>query len=313
MSPSSPHSRLTATLPVRGHVHVLALAVALAVIGALAISTGPGVTASSQYDLSPLVPRRGFLVSDPGGQLRVLSRRGEVVRRVPGAVAAPYGAEGIALAHDRRHAFVSVERGDRLPALYRVNLATGARRSISSGISPVVSPHGTRLAYVSVIRRRDIQYKASLVIRDLRTGEDRRVPLGQDTPLGTPPENIINWSTAGGRVAFDDGPWIRQVRLSAPHAPISKPLAPRGWVAPAFLDSRTLVALSNCCIGRHQRLMAIDQAGRQRRFATLGAPAENLLRLRPGHLLAVTALYRLTMVSYHHTHEIAGGVTAATR
>ncbi|MGH2963974.1 MAG: hypothetical protein ACRDMH_01150 [Solirubrobacterales bacterium] len=207
---------------------------------------------------------------------------------------------------------MSIERGDRLPALYQVDLASGAKRLIAHGISPIVSPHRIRLAYLSVVRHNDIQYKDALVIRNLKTGDERRVSLGSDIVYGTPPENIISWSLDGKRIAFDDDS-IRQIRLGATHNPISNPLAPRYWTAPAFLDSQVLVALANCWIGRHQHLMGIDRAGHRHPFATLGAPPENLLRLRPGHLLAVTALYRLTLVSDHHTREVARGVTAAAR
>jgi hypothetical protein len=96
--------------------------------------------------------------------------------------------------------------------------------------------------------------------------------------------------------------------------PISEPVAPRYEQAPVFLDAHTLVVLANCCIGRHQHLTAIDRrTERSRRFATLGAPPETLVRVRRGHLLAVTALGRLTAVSRHHTREIARGITAAAR
>ena len=60
-------------------------------------------------------------------------------------------------------------------------------------------------------------------------------PLGPDIAYGTPPDNIISWSPNGRRIAFYDETWIRQIRLGAAH-PISKPLTPRGWVPPAFLD-----------------------------------------------------------------------------
>jgi hypothetical protein len=260
-----------------------------------------------------LVPRRGFLVSDLSGRLKVLSHSGEVIRRVPRSVGR-YGAQGIALAADRRHAFVSILRGDRPPHLYRVSLATGERRLITNGISPALSPHRTRLAYVSVVRREDIHYKAAVVVRNLRTDRKRRISLGSDIPLGTPPDNIINWSPTGRRIAFYDETRIRLIRLDRPRHPISKPVAPRYWNAPAFLDARTFVALANCCVGTHQRLVAIDRrTGRHHLFATLRAPPENLVRLRRGHLLAVNALHRLSVVSHRQVRPVAEGVTAATR
>jgi hypothetical protein len=205
-------------------------------------------------------------------------------------------------------------RGDRPPRLYRVNLATGEKHWIANGISPALDRRRRRLAYVSVVRSSDILYKRALIVRNLRTGEKRRIPLAPDIPLGTPPDNIINWSPTGRSIAFYDEEYVRLARLGATQDPISQPVAPRYEQAPAFLDSHTLVVLANCCIGRHQHLAAIDRrTGRSRRFATLGAPPENLSRVRRAHLLAVTALGRLTAVSHHHTREIAKGIAAAAR
>jgi len=195
-----------------------------------------------------------------------------------------------------------------------VNLATGEKRRIANGISPALDWRRRRLAYVSVVRSSDMLYKRALIVRNLRTGEKRQIPLGPGIPLGTPPDNIINWSPTGRSIAFYDDAYVRLARLGATKRPISEPVAPRSQQAPVFLDSHTLVVLANCCIGRHQHLVAIDRrTGGSRRFATLGAPPENLARVRRGHLLAVTALGRLTTVSRHHTREIAKGITAAAR
>jgi hypothetical protein len=166
------------------HSRLFAITIVLTSPAAAIIAAGAGISASGHQHPRSLVPRRGFLIGDVSGRLRVLSRRGKVIHRVPRSVA-PYGPQGMALAPDRRHAFVSVERGDRLPALYRVSLATGARRLIANAISPVMSSHGTRLAYVAVVRRRDIHYKAALVVRNLRTGGKQRIPLGPDMPRPT--------------------------------------------------------------------------------------------------------------------------------
>ena len=65
----------------------------------------------------------------------------------------------------------------------------------------MLSPDRKRLAYVSSDRRVDIVYRTELVIRELRTGQTKSIPLGPDVPEGTPPELVINWSPDGRRVA----------------------------------------------------------------------------------------------------------------
>lgn len=287
---------------------------ALSVLLAAGVGASVCIAASGARDHRALVPRHGFLVGEFSGRLRVLSHSGDAVRHISGSLGKD-GPQGIALAAGRRRAFVSVLRGDRPPHLYRVNLATGEKRWIANGISPVLDRQRRRLAYVSVVRSSsDILYRRALIVRNLRTGEKRRISLGPGIPLGTPPDNIINWSPTGRSVAFYDDAHVRLARLGATEDPISEPVAPRYEQAPVFLNSHRLVVLANCCIGRHQHLVAIDlRTGRSRRFATLGAPPENLARVRRGHLLAVTALGRLTAVSRHHTREIAKGIAAAAR
>src|SRR4051812_38947416 len=86
----------------------------------------------------PLVAAGDVLVARRSSRrLSVLHRNGRLVRRVPGFVAGK-GTEGIELAPDRRHAFVSVF-GDP-ERLYEVDLATGARRRVADATSPALSP-----------------------------------------------------------------------------------------------------------------------------------------------------------------------------
>src|SRR4029079_2632815 len=141
--------------------------------------------------------------------------------------------------------------------LYEVDLATGASHRIADGISPTLDPGRNRLAYVEMKLDGDIDLNTALVIRDLPTGHDRKIPMGPDPPAGgTPPELLVNWSPDGSRVAIYDGSRIRLVEVRTASDVTSQPLGPRG-LAPAFLTNRTMIVLANCCIG-HQRLVSVS-------------------------------------------------------
>ena len=290
-----------------------------------AIALAIGVTACSQSEATgdtpransvaaqsshrrPLVPPGDFLVGDQSGQLLVLDGAGDVVRRVPRRIE-DYGPQGIALAPDRRHAFVSVYGN---PArLYEVDLATGKKRWLANAISPALSPDQTQLAYVSVARRNDIEHRAALTVRELRTGRAVSIPLESEPSVGTPPENVINWSPGGRQIAVYDGRAIRLANLGAGGGSLSEPLGPQFRLAPVFLNEKTLVTLAHCCVGK-QQLTSVDlDSGRRQSFATLPAPPESIVRLKPGLLLAVTALGKLTLVSRGHSKAIAEDITAA--
>jgi hypothetical protein len=261
----------------------------------------------------PLVHRGGFVAVKRSGRLIVLGRSGKLIRRVPRFVAAN-GSQGVELAPDRRHAFVSVRESDRPARLYEVNLATGAKRQVATAISPALSPDLTRLAYVSTNRRVDIVYRTALVIHELRTGRTDSIPLPRDLAVGTPPELVINWSPDGRRIAIFDGNQIRLVDVAGANDVGSQPSVPRtsASLAPVFVDAHTLVVLDDCCIGR-QHLVAVDlRSGARHPFAVLSSPVENIRRQRSGLLLTVTALNELALVSQGSTRVIARGITAAT-
>ena len=258
-----------------------------------------------------IVPRGDFLVSDQSGRLSVLDPRGRLVRRPPGRVAS-YGPDAISLTRDRRFAFVQLG-ADGPSRLYLVNLATGTKREFARATSPAMSATRTRLAYVKVVRRGDVLYKDSLVVRKLAAHGVRAIWLGASDPVSTPPDNVINWSPDGRHVAIYNNGFIRIVTVGTGRMELSPPIAPRFFNAPVFIDPYRLVALANCCIGR-QRLVTIDlRSGVRHPFAVLPAPPETIRRLRAGVLLVVTAGAELMIVSHRHSRVIARGVTAGDR
>jgi hypothetical protein len=255
-----------------------------------------------------IVPRGTFLVADNRGRLRVLDGRGRLVRRLPGRL--PAAVQGVELAPDRRHAFVSIIGYDRPGRLYEVDLASGRRQFVENGITPSLSPDRTRLAFLATAARGDIVEETGLVVRDLRSGGDRLIPFDTPVPGGTPPDLVVNWSPDGRRIAVFDRETIRLV--DAAHAQrIDTEPSVGVALAPVFLDGHTLVALQNCCIGK-QRLVTVDLgSGAQAPFATLAAPPETIRRVRPGLLMTVTALDQLAFVSRNHLRVAATHVAAA--
>jgi len=255
------------------------------------------------------VAAHGIVAADAHGRLLVLDARGATVRRVPGV--AGRSVQGIALAPDRRHAYVSVYRADRPARLDRVDLGSGERTLVADGLSPSLSPDRSRLAYLASEVRGDIEEVTALVVLDLRTGASHRLPYDAGVAQGTPPEVLLSWSPDGRRIALFDGHSVR-VADSRTTAPISsQPAVAGAGLAPIFLDAHTLVLLANCCIGR-QRLVTVDlRSGRRSAFATISSPDETGQRLRDGMLLVTTALHELVVVSRGHGRVLARGITAA--
>jgi hypothetical protein len=264
----------------------------------------------------PIVPRGTTLVADTRGRMRVLDRRGRLVRRLPGRLPSPLQA--LELAPDRRHAFVAILGGERPARLYELDLASGGKRLVGRGVSPSLSPDRTRLAFIATAVEADIVEEVALVVRDLRSGRSRSIPFGTRLGLGTPPDIVVNWSPDGQRIAVFDGTTIRLV--DATHAaridteptvgvPLSAGREPS--LAPVFLDEQTLVVLENCCIGK-QRLVSIDLgSAAQAPFATLRAPPETIRRVQPGLLMTVTALDQMAFVSRNQVRVVARHVAAA--
>src|SRR3989442_3603060 len=112
---------------------LLVLGTALAIGAGFAIAACGGSSAAGDSRLRPLVardgshrrplvPRGDLLVGKRSGRLVILERSGKLIRRVPRFVA-PYGPQGVELAPDRRHAFVSVLTSERPARVYAVELA----------------------------------------------------------------------------------------------------------------------------------------------------------------------------------------------
>jgi hypothetical protein len=259
------------------------LAAACALVAALA-----GVAATRAP--APVVAPGQLLVSDLDGQLVVVDSAGHV-RRKPAFVRS--GCCQVELAADRRHAFVSVRRGETR-TLLEVDLSTGSAVYIAAGGSPALSPDGRRLAYFALrLYNGDILYRTALVVRDLATGHLRSIRFAEPAAWGTPPDVLINWSPDGRRIAlvgFDrrHGPDLYVVDVAHARTVESQPNLGR-MTAPVFLDDETLLALSNCCTGTHQQIVARTLVhGAQTPFATLPEPPESLRRIAPGTFVATT-------------------------
>lgn len=249
-----------------------------------------------------------MVAADVHGRLLVLDARGATIRRVPGVAGA---VQGIAVAPDRRHAYVSVYDADAPARLYRVDLTSGKRQPVAHGLSPSLSPDRTRLAYLASGFRGDIKYVSALVVLDLRTGLSHRLPFDGNVAQGTPPEMVLGWSPDGRRIALYDGHALRiaDARTAAPTS--AQPALAGPGLAPVFLDARRLVLLANCCIGK-QRLVAVDLRTNVRSaFARISSPVETAQRLHDGVLLLTTALDELVVVSRGHATVLARGITAA--
>jgi hypothetical protein len=289
----------------------------------------PTAAASSS---AGVVPTGDLLAVDASGVFVVLGNGGRVVRSLGRFFSE--SVQGIALAPDRRHAFVSVLGPETAPpdpgTLYELDLSTGAKRRLASAISPAVSPDGTRLAYAATAARGEITYRAALTIRNLRSGTTREIPFTTDQPLGAPPELVINWSPDGRFVAVLtrnglvngrlQGPpsAMRLVNVASAQSVESQPLALHSSrtltapTAPVFLDRRTLLVDENCCIG-DQSLVSYEVGGDQpRSFSLLSSPPTSIKTLSHEQIVVVTALHELAVVSRGHTRVIATGIEAAT-
>jgi hypothetical protein len=270
----------------------------------------PSAVAGAALSSKPLVPRGDYLAANEKGRFLVLSPHGKVLRRFPRI--SPH-VQSLDLAPDRRSAYVSVYVVDQPPELYEVSFPAGSKNLIANGINPVVSPDGTKLAYVRVESQNDIRYRTALVIRDLQTAGQRVIPLAPVDALGTPPDNVINWSPDGESVALFAGQNIRVVNVATATSVQTEPSVGNDFDhSPVFLDRHRLVVLANCCIGT-QQLVAVDLgSGARSQFARIGAPDEQVRRLKGGALLVVTALQRLVTVRQGRVHKIAKGIVAAS-
>jgi len=262
----------------------------------LAASAFAGTASSPQ----PFVPQGAYLValagSDGNGhQLAVLNSRGRLLRNGP-QIPDGYGMQAMALSADRQSAYVSVD--DSSPRLYEIALASGKRVLIADdAMSPALSPDGTELAYLTV----DSGVLTALAIRNLQTGSVRTIPFPPHVGVGTPPELVINWSPHGRFIALFDGTRTRIVNVaSAPTVESQRTIRNMGpGVSPVFLGKHKLVVLVHCC--STQLLTAVDlRSDAEKYWAYVGNPPEDIHRLNPNTLLAVTAMHRFVLITQGH-------------
>ena len=290
----------------------------LVLIFAIFLVEGSSGTAGVSAPSPTRVPMSGYLVAGIRGHLRIMDTRGHVVKRVPrfAALGAGHGVQALALAPDRRSAYVAVYEGlDHPPRLYKVSLLTGAAVQLAEAISPALSPDRTRLAYVKAKMPVGLPCcdLTGLVVRKLPWGRPRVIPLPAGDTMGTPPGLVINWSPNGRSIALADGNKVRIVNVARARTVESEPAIPGSkGLSPVFLDRRTIVVLANCCVGR-QKLVAVDlRSGSRKLFARISSPDENVRRVGRGTLLAVTALHELVRVTQGHVRVISSGILSVS-
>jgi WD40-like Beta Propeller Repeat len=193
------------------------------------------------------VPVGDYLVCKGHGQLFVMSPKGRMLGKLP-ATTGQYCANGLALSADRRSAYFSILTGDETPpALERIDLATGEKRQIASGLAPALSPDGTKLAFIATAESSSGGYytPAGLEILDLGSGASRLL-APPTPPAGSHkvywPAGPLNWSPDGTRIAVFAGDQIRLVDVATaqdlasqltvpgdvPDHPVSKRIYPSG-------------------------------------------------------------------------------------
>lgn len=287
-----------------------------------AVSSSNGDTALSGR---VIVPQDDILISNTHGRLAIIDRKGRPIRELWHAALKMSPVQGLALAPDREHAYVSFLTPNGLPRLEEVDLSNGATTSLGHAISPTISPNGKRLAYYTVRAEGGITYCTALAIRTLKSTHVVRIPFRVQPPLGTPSELILNWSPLSDRIVLDSSssstrhtPNSRVLRVvsvakarnveSQPAVASAVQPAP---VAPVFLDATTILADVNCCVGI-QRLAAVSASGHSSApFAHLSAPPIEITKWAHAEVMVVTALGQLELVSRTGVELLASGVRAA--
>jgi hypothetical protein len=199
---------------------------------AIAASLLLGVARPLAAASAPLpVPAGDFLVCKGNGHLFVISPNGKTIGTVP-ATTGSHCASALALSADRRSAFFSISTGDETPpALGKLDLATGAKQQIASGLAPALSPDGTELAFIATTESPNGGYytPTGLEILDLGSGA-RRVLAPPTPPAGSHrpywPTGPLNWSPDGAKVAVFAGDQIRIVDVATAEDLASQPTVP---------------------------------------------------------------------------------------
>jgi WD40 repeat protein len=254
-----------------------------------------GLLTAAATAAAPIVPPGILVASDRSGGLVVLDRTGQVAKRIRTGL--PACCQAIALSRDRRHVYASAhQRTTNSYSVYDVDLASGRAHRLGFGGSVALSPDGRRLAYFSLAYRNDILYRTGIEIRNLGTGASHIVPFTGRVPWGTPPDVQLNWSPDGRRVVVVDNAvavgadhGLRIVSVDSAPDVESQPGVAGYFKAPVFLDDRTILVLTNCCTGTHQRMEAVNlPTGARTPFAVLPEPPESLRRISPGTFVATT-------------------------
>ena len=286
---------------------------------AAAISTvvvALALAASAPAGTPPLVPKGDILALDTSFHPLVLDAHGKIVRRLPSwHIRDGFFVFGTELARDRNHAFVSLwSRARSLPArLYEVSLATGSRRFVADGLSPSLSPDGTRLAYFSDRYERGgvPVWVGGLVVRTLATGRERTIPFDGAEGMTVAFEFLTNWSPDDRTVAIAPQELHVVDTTTAKEIEDVPTLGPTP-VAAVFLNAGRLIVETNCCSGR-QKLATVDASGAHpRAFAEIPSPVIAIRRFGTGRMLVLDWHNELHLVSHGRTTTIAKGILAAT-
>lgn len=134
----------------------------------------------------------------------------------------------------------------------RVSTAGGDRDDVAEGFAPAVSPDGTTLTYVVTEGARPPE--PVLVLRDLATGDERRLARDEQEPFHFIPD--VAWTGDGAQVAFTAGEiqtGLYVVDASAASLDAARRLGPvaRGegasWGPVTPLDPDRLAVVEQCC------------------------------------------------------------------
>ncbi len=193
------------------------------------------------------VPTGDFLVCRGSGHLFVMSPDGKTIGTIRVTIG-PHCASGLALSADRRSVYFSVLTGDETPpALDTIDLSTGAKHELASGLDPALSPDGTKLAFIATTESPTGTFfmPTGLEILDLDSGASRLL-APPTPPAGSHglywPSGPLNWSPDGQKIAVFAGDQIRIVDVATakdlgsqptvpgdtPNHPISKRVYPPG-------------------------------------------------------------------------------------
>lgn len=150
---------------------------------------------------------------------------------------APPFIGGVALSADGRQAYFDIAGTPAIGALRRVAVAGGPVEDLGQGVGAVPSPDGSTLALIRVPDPE--QPEASLVLRPLAGGGERRFDLGEEACSN------ITWSPSSREVAVDicsGSEPVTVAHVDVTTGAVRRLTPPDGvtWSAPAFKPDATL-------------------------------------------------------------------------